>query len=97
MVIISDTASATKSRFGFHDRSSDPALPDLAAKSTSRENLAHSQALAIRSDPDDGGVGGSGLSTQGFELREDPSFWKDHNVQVRVNFSHLIFLQISIS
>ncbi|KAI3419048.1 Kinesin motor domain-containing protein [Psidium guajava] len=96
MVIISDTASATKSRFGFHDRSSDPALPDLAVKSTSRENLVHSQALAIRSNPDDGGVGGSGLSTQGFELREDPSFWKDHNVQVIIRIRPLSSSEISL-
>ncbi|XP_030521087.2 kinesin-like protein KIN-12E [Rhodamnia argentea] len=98
MVIISDTTSATKSRFGFHDRSSDPALPDLAAKSTSRENVAHSQALVIRSngDPDEGGVGGSGLSSQGFELREDPSFWKDHNVQVIIRIRPLSSSEISL-
>ncbi|KAF8039698.1 hypothetical protein BT93_B2034 [Corymbia citriodora subsp. variegata] len=92
MVIISDTASATKSRFGFHDRSSsDPALFDLAAKSASGESLAHSQ------DPEDGGVGGSAKSTsQGFELREDPSFWKDHNVQVILRIRPLSSSEISL-
>ncbi|XP_010045156.2 kinesin-like protein KIN-12E [Eucalyptus grandis] len=92
MVIISDTASATKGRFGFHDRSSDPALSDLTAKSASAENLAHSR------DQDDGGVGGggSGSSSRGFELREDPSFWKDHNVQVIIRIRPLSSSEISL-
>ncbi|XP_030458667.1 kinesin-like protein KIN-12E [Syzygium oleosum] len=95
MVIVSDTASATKSRFGFHDRSSDPAPSDLAAKPASGENLAHSQAPAILSggDSDDGGVGGP---SRGLELREDPSFWKDHNVQVIIRIRPLSSSEISL-
>lgn len=94
MPFISDAASAIKSRFGFQDHPADPvpsvrSTPDLL-KSASRENLA--QASAVRSvrdcfdDDDDGGrVGGNAAATsssQSFEISEDPSFWKDHNVQV---------------
>ena len=93
MPFISDAASAIKSRFGFHDRvgeavSSVRSTPDLL-KSATKENF--SQASAIRNirdwdDDDDGGVGGATVvtasSNQSFEICEDPSFWKDHNVQV---------------
>jgi kinesin family protein 15 len=85
MPFISDTASAIKSRFGFHDHSSDPvrSTPDLH-KSAAKESFS-----AVRSigdwddDEDDGKVCTSTTSSnQSFEFREDPSFWKDHNVQV---------------
>lgn len=97
MPFLSDTASAIKSRFGFQDRTvsqSVPSTPDLP-KSVSRENLSSTQSLvgtpAVRritdwDDEEDNSDTAKGLRValpQRFEFSEDPSFWKDHNVQVR--------------
>lgn len=89
MPFISEAASAIKSRFGFQDHSSDAvpqvrSSPDLL-KSASRENLAQSSVVRNIRDWDDdegGNTTSSSSSGQSFEFREDPSFWKDHNVQV---------------
>lgn len=97
MPFISETASAIKSRFGFHSRSTSsetvPSVrssPDLSLKSAVRENpYGQSQAATstVRSigDLEDNAAATAG-SSQIFEVNEDPSFWKDHNVQV--NFGH---------
>lgn len=91
MPFISDTASAIKSRFGFQDHTSNSANPPRGSpdflKSAAKESVA--QTPAIRSigefnDEDDAVGDVAGSSGQVFELREDPSFWKDHNVQVRL-------------
>jgi len=92
MAFISETASAIKSRFGFHDHSSKcsstSSSPDLL-KSTSKDNnaaVAHSNSV-VRTisnwDEDDTVSIAGSSSTQSFDFDEDPSFWKDHNVQVR--------------
>ncbi|POO01404.1 Kinesin-like protein [Trema orientale] len=110
MPFISDAASAIKSRFGFHDHAPEPvpsvrSTPDLF-KSASKESF--SQASAVRSirdwdddDDDDGGVGGATVgpvssSSQSFEISEDPSFWKDHNVQVIIRIRPLSSTEISL-
>ncbi|KAF3439497.1 hypothetical protein FNV43_RR17775 [Rhamnella rubrinervis] len=105
MPFISEAASAIKSRFGFHDHSSDTvplvrSSPDLL-KSTSRDNIAQSSVVRnIREwDEDDGDrVGGNTApsSSQSFEFREDPSFWKDHNVQVIIRIRPLSGTEISL-
>ncbi|KAJ6365511.1 hypothetical protein OIU76_030315 [Salix suchowensis] len=112
MPFLSDTASAIKSRFGFHDRSvseSVPSTPDLL-KSVSRDhNLASTQSLVSMSaarriddweDDDHDGVTGSVVSVprhaQSFELSEDPSFWKEHNVQVIIRLRPLSSSEISV-
>ncbi|KAJ0020511.1 hypothetical protein Pint_31727 [Pistacia integerrima] len=94
MPFISETASAIKSRFGFHSRSASSETvpsartsPDLSLKSAVRENpYGQSQAATstVRSigDLEDNAAASAG-SSQIFEVNEDPSFWKDHNVQVR--------------
>lgn len=88
MPFISDAASAIKSRFGFQDHalsSSNPprGSPDFL-KSATKESIA--QTSVIRSigqfNDEDAVSDVTGSSSQCFELREDPSFWKDHNVQV---------------
>lgn len=93
MPFISEAASAIKSRFGFHDRNSEhnsipipiPSIrstPDLQ-KTSSKQHLLHSSAIRnIASERED----------QSFEVYEDPSFWKDHNVQVLLYTSSLILL-----
>ncbi|XP_031262540.1 agamous-like MADS-box protein MADS3, partial [Pistacia vera] len=94
MPFISETASAIKSRFGFHSRStsSETVLsartsPDLSRKSAVRENpygQSHAATSIVHSigDLEDNAAASAG-SSQIFEVNEDPSFWKDHNVQVR--------------
>ncbi|XP_022732377.1 kinesin-like protein KIN-12E [Durio zibethinus] len=111
MPFISDTASAIKSRFGFHDRSSSSdsvslsarSPPDLLVKSAVRENAGHSTAAtsAIRSigDWDNDSTENNESapqSSQSFEFREDPSFWKDHNVQVIIRIRPLSSSEISL-
>ncbi|KAK9022115.1 hypothetical protein V6N11_002406 [Hibiscus sabdariffa] len=112
MPFISDTASAIKSRFGFHNRSSSSELvsmlsvrntPDLVGKSAVRENPGHftAAASAIRSisewDEDlTESTGAAPQSFQSFELREDSSFWKDHNVQVIIRIRPLSSSEISV-
>ncbi|XP_062015914.1 kinesin-like protein KIN-12E [Rosa rugosa] len=102
MPFISDTASALKSRFGFHDHSSDPvrSTPDL------HKSAAKGSFSALRSigdwdddhdDDDDGKVStATTSSSQSFEFREDPSFWKDHNVQVIIRVRPLSSTEISV-
>ena len=100
MAFISETASAIKSRFGFHDHasksSSTSSSPDLL-KSTSKDNnaaVAHSNSV-VRTisnwDEDDTVSVAGSSSTQSFDFDEDPSFWKDHNVQVR-NYNWWIYV-----
>ncbi|PSR95444.1 Kinesin-like protein [Actinidia chinensis var. chinensis] len=86
MPFISEAASAIKSRFGFLDQASEPmpsvrSSPDLF-KSAFKENL--------RDDHGEGSVNPS------FELSEDPSFWKDHNVQVIIRIRPLSTSEISL-
>ncbi|GMI81650.1 hypothetical protein like AT3G44050 [Hibiscus trionum] len=109
MPFISDTASAIKSRFGFHNRSTSSEsssvrnTPDLLGKSVVRENPGNftAAASAIRSigewDEDlTENTGAAPQSSQSFEFREDPSFWKDHNVQVIIRIRPLSSSEISL-
>uniref|UniRef100_A0A6N2LLY1 Kinesin-like protein n=1 Tax=Salix viminalis TaxID=40686 RepID=A0A6N2LLY1_SALVM len=112
MPFLSDTASAIKSRFGFHDRSvseSVPSAPDLLKSVARHHNLASTQSLVSMSaarriddweDDDNDGVTGSVVSVprhaQSFELSEDPSFWKEHNVQVIIRLRPLSSSEISV-
>ncbi|XP_048234515.1 kinesin-like protein KIN-12E isoform X2 [Ricinus communis] len=106
MPFISEAASALKSRFGFHNRSSSsesvpaavPSTPDLLNYSVSLVSTS-----AVRSIPDledDSAEGTTGLvappQTQSFEFSEDPSFWKDHNVQVIIRIRPLSSSEISL-
>lgn len=93
MPFISETASAIKSRFGFHSRSASsenvPSVrtsPDLSLKSAVRENPYGQSQAATTTVPSmanlDDNTATNTASSQIFEVNEDPSFWKDHNVQV---------------
>ncbi|XP_024464252.2 kinesin-like protein KIN-12E isoform X2 [Populus trichocarpa] len=112
MPFLLDTASAIKRRFGFQDQSvseSVPCTPDLL-KSVSRDHhLASTQSVfatsAVRrisdmDDDDHGGATGSEVAAprhaQSFEFSEDPSFWKDHNVQVIIRLRPLSGSEISV-
>ncbi|XP_050211131.1 kinesin-like protein KIN-12E isoform X2 [Mercurialis annua] len=112
MPFISEAASAIKSRFGFHNRALESghpaATPDL--KSVSRDNNSLSSSIvsgsAVRSftlEENDGGAE-AGITrsvappqpTESFEFSEDPSFWKDHNVQVVMRIRPLSSSEISL-
>lgn len=98
MSFISESKSAIRSRFGFQEPASDvvPSVqssPDLL-KSALRENF-HSSAVRNISERDDDATF-AGSSIQSFELHEDPSFWKDHNVQVIIRIRPLSSSEISL-
>ncbi|CAI9105872.1 OLC1v1004893C1 [Oldenlandia corymbosa var. corymbosa] len=108
MPLFSDTASAIKSRFGFHDRASSSAssssemltvksTPDLSFKSAAKDV----NALAVRSFSESGGVDDDDdkkitSAVRSFEFREDPNFWKEHNVQVIIRVRPLNSSEISL-
>ncbi|KAL9322602.1 hypothetical protein ACSQ67_010655 [Phaseolus vulgaris] len=94
MPFLSEAASAIKSRFGFHDHPSASLslvqnTPDLL-KSAAKDSLAQSSIVRNLSEWDDESVVGQSSaavsSSQSFEFCEDPSFWKDHNVQVQQQY-----------
>ncbi|KAK2424346.1 kinesin protein KIN-12E [Trifolium repens] len=104
MPFLSEAASAIKSRFGFQNHPSEQLsviqnTPDLL-KSTVKDNLFQSSAVRNISDWDDEVVVGQSSaavsSIQSFELCEDPSFWKDHNVQVIIRMRPLSNNEISV-
>ncbi|XP_059625052.1 kinesin-like protein KIN-12E [Cornus florida] len=98
MPFISEAASAIKSRFGFHERSleSMPSVrssPDLLKSVTKEKNSSqYSTGRSVIGDVDED----HGMSNQGFEITEDPSFWKDHNVQVIIRVRPLSSSEISL-
>ncbi|KAF6169912.1 hypothetical protein GIB67_034304 [Kingdonia uniflora] len=100
MPINSESSIAPRNRFGFHqeplDSDSVRSSPAIF-KSSSRDNI--SQSLTSYGERDDVGAterGGLLSSNQSFELQEDPSFWKDHNVQVIIRVRPLSNPEISI-
>ncbi|KAL6976508.1 Kinesin-like protein KIN-12E [Sarracenia purpurea var. burkii] len=88
MPFISEAASAIKSRFGLEDQS----LGSISLVRSS-QNLSQSSAVRMLDERDDHGAG---TMTQSFELSEDPSFWKDHNVQVIIRIRPLSISEISL-
>nr|XP_011461802.1 PREDICTED: phragmoplast orienting kinesin-1 isoform X2 [Fragaria vesca subsp. vesca] len=101
MPFISDTASALKSRFGFHDQSSDPVRSTPAAdlhKSAAKASFSAVRSIGDWDDDDDGKSVSTATTSSGqrFEIREDPSFWKDHNVQVIIRVRPLNSNEISV-
>ncbi|KAK2369328.1 kinesin protein KIN-12E [Trifolium repens] len=69
-------------------------------KSAVKDNLFQSSAVCNITNWDDEVVVGqssAGVSSiQSFELCEDPSFWKDHNVQVIIRMRPLSNNKISV-
>ncbi|KAI3993815.1 hypothetical protein MKX01_002828 [Papaver californicum] len=101
---ISEAANALKSRFGFHEPSSDTDLIKSSPflRSSFKENLLHSTpssssaSISNFGERDDHVVVIQRSSSLNFELQEDPSFWKDHNVQVVIRIRPLSNSEISI-
>ncbi|KAK2449568.1 kinesin protein KIN-12E [Trifolium repens] len=69
-------------------------------KSAVKDNLFQSSAFRNITDLDDEVVvrqSSAGVSSiQSFELCEDPSFWKDHNVQVIIRMRPLSNNELSV-
>ncbi|XP_022869345.1 kinesin-like protein KIN-12E isoform X2 [Olea europaea var. sylvestris] len=69
--------------------------PELLLKSASEDNfLVHSTYKDKACKSDDGDT--TSYTSRSFEFREDPSFWKDHNVQVIIRTRPLSGSEISL-
>ncbi|CAN0923363.1 Kinesin-like protein KIN-12E [Linum grandiflorum] len=97
-------ASAIKSRFGFHDRSTSESVPNtpFLLNSVSRDEFASGKPLVASSAArrivdweDDSGNDNNGLDMQSSELIDDSSFWKENNVQVIIRMRPLSGSEIS--
>ncbi|KAL4200409.1 hypothetical protein AMTRI_Chr03g56360 [Amborella trichopoda] len=94
MPTFSETASAFRSRFRFqeaHVSSSEVECSPALAKSASKELLVQPISSIRERESHDGGS-----RVQSFEIHEDPSFWKDHNVQVVIRIRPLSSSEISL-
>ncbi|KAE9463334.1 hypothetical protein C3L33_04769, partial [Rhododendron williamsianum] len=91
MPFITEAASAIKNRLGFQDQSSESSMPSVR----SSPDLLFKSASAVRiaGERDENG---EGTVNRSFELSEDPSFWKDHNVQVIIRIRPLSSAEISV-
>ncbi|XP_038879991.1 kinesin-like protein KIN-12E isoform X2 [Benincasa hispida] len=102
MPFISDTASAIKSRFGFQDHALSSGNPPRGSpdflKSATKESVTQTSVIrSIDQFSDEDAVSDvTGSSSQCFELHEDPSFWKDHNVQVIIRIRPLSNSEVSL-
>ncbi|KAI3450790.1 hypothetical protein Pfo_007455 [Paulownia fortunei] len=103
------TTSAIKTRFGYHqNQQSDPSdsattlmksssSPDLLLKSAARDNsFLQSSSYENKSSESNEGGTASYVGARSFEFHEDPSFWKEHNVQVIIRIRPLSSSEISL-
>ncbi|RYQ97726.1 hypothetical protein Ahy_B08g093807 isoform B [Arachis hypogaea] len=108
MPFLSEAASAIKSRFGFHHHPSSDKMslvqntPDLL-KSAAKDSVFQSSGVRSISNWDNDEEASSAAtcstavsSAQSFELYEDPSFWKEHNVQVIIRMRPLSNAEVSV-
>ncbi|KAH9610512.1 hypothetical protein KSS87_011418 [Heliosperma pusillum] len=99
-----ETPSTAKTRTVFHDApESNRATPSIA-KSVSRDNLLLQSSTArnfnerdeFRDSAANNNNNNNVLAVRSFDLSEDPSFWKDHNVQVIIRLRPLNSSEISL-
>ncbi|KAL0437096.1 UNVERIFIED_CONTAM: Kinesin-like protein KIN-12E [Sesamum radiatum] len=102
------TTSAVKTRFGYHQNQQPEAAdsglalmkssstPDLFSKSASRDGFLLQSSCKDKSSKPDDGETTSCPATRSFEFREDPNFWKEHNVQVIIRLRPLSGSEISL-
>ncbi|KAK6144159.1 hypothetical protein DH2020_020979 [Rehmannia glutinosa] len=101
--------SAIKTRFGYHpNQQADPSesalvpmksssSPDMFLKSASRDNFfVQSSSCKDKSSKPSDGETTSCAASRSFEFREDPNFWKEHNVQVIIRLRPLSSSEISL-
>ncbi|KAJ0839214.1 putative plus-end-directed kinesin ATPase [Helianthus annuus] len=99
---ISETPTDFKTRFGFQDHcrpseSSQPSVrntPDVL-KSVLKETPFNQSAVSTFRDRGDCSSLAVNLNDS-FEFREDPAFWKDHNVQVIIRVRPLSSSEIAV-
>ncbi|VFR02684.1 unnamed protein product [Cuscuta campestris] len=101
MPLISEPQSAMKSRFGFHDHShssSEQPPPVMPAVKSSPDLRILKSACKERNENWEGDSAQTSFSNQSrsFEFREDPAFWKEHNVQVIIRVRPLSGSEISL-
>ncbi|KAK6138175.1 hypothetical protein DH2020_028111 [Rehmannia glutinosa] len=71
--------------------------PDLFLKSASRDNFfVQSSSCKDKSSKPDDRETTSCAASRSFEFREDPNFWKEHNVQVIIRLRPLSSSEISL-
>ncbi|XP_023765267.2 kinesin-like protein KIN-12E [Lactuca sativa] len=99
---ISETSSDFKTRFGYqeHCRPSESMQPPIRGtpdllKSVMKETPLNSSAVSIFRDRGDYSSIAVNLNDS-FEFREDPAFWKDHNVQVIIRVRPLSDSEIAV-
>ncbi|KAL0460850.1 UNVERIFIED_CONTAM: Kinesin-like protein KIN-12E [Sesamum latifolium] len=102
------TTSAVKTRFGYHHNQQPEAAdsglalmkssstPDLFSKSASRDVFLLQSSCKDKSSKPDDAETTSCPATRSFEFREDPNFWKEHNVQVIIRLRPLSSSEISL-
>ncbi|KNA12210.1 hypothetical protein SOVF_127820 [Spinacia oleracea] len=93
----SKTPSSVKTRVGFHDPPDSARATPSMAKSMSRDNLLQSSTVRNFNDREEfRDSANNALAVRSFDLPEDPSFWKDHNVQVIIRLRPLNTSEISL-
>ncbi|XP_077245216.1 P-loop containing nucleoside triphosphate hydrolases superfamily protein [Tasmannia lanceolata] len=99
MPTFSETASSCRNRFRIQETSdSDPvrASPGLF-RSASKDHIFQSSTITSNGDGEREDLESCrGSSIQSFEIHEDPSFWKDHNVQVIIRIRPLSSSEVSL-
>ncbi|KAL9275718.1 Kinesin-like protein [Drosera capensis] len=97
MPFITEAASAIRSRFGFVQDTSDPARGVGGAAGSGNGSGSSENGIVPQSeDIMSGGGGDGGGGARGFELPEDPAYWKDHNVQVIIRIRPLNSSEVSV-
>lgn len=97
MPFFSETPSSVKNRSGFHDPPDSSRVTPSIAKSISRDNLLQSSTARNFNDRDEFRESDNNVvAVRSFDLPEDPSFWKDHNVQVIIRLRPLNNSEISV-
>ncbi|XP_068651020.1 kinesin-like protein KIN-12E [Aristolochia californica] len=99
MPTFSEAASAFRNRLRFQEPAdSEPVRSSPALfRSASKDNFFQTKAAVVEKDGEaDESEMVVGSSAQTFELQEDPSFWKDHNVQVVIRIRPLSSSEISL-
>ncbi|XP_074294983.1 kinesin-like protein KIN-12E [Silene latifolia] len=98
-----ETPSTVKTRTVFHDAPESSRATPSIAKSISRDNLLLQSSTARNfndrdefRDSTNNNNNNNVVAVRSFDLSEDPSFWKDHNVQVIIRLRPLNSSEISL-
>ncbi|KAK9734649.1 hypothetical protein RND81_04G154700 [Saponaria officinalis] len=91
---VPETPTSVRSRTVYHDAAEST---QSVARSVSRDNLLQSSTARNFSEREEfRDSNNNALTVRSFDLTEDPSFWKDHNVQVIIRLRPLNSSEISL-